>query len=264
MWSEEAKREPPNFATWEDFFTTSTPGWCSDNNIQFIDGSPKVVTCSRKFPKYGSTIQEPQNRDKYEFDNGFVFINGDGAEFANIFFTCRHGKKGTKCLVGIQCKLLEKTTMTRRILNIELDKNAKAMKEHKDVFRDCSEMLTVVLVTAPYTDSGNNQEESNVRMTRKRAREIDEPKDDKKYIILDRTLLQRFIPQPLRDYTFRTISSGRLNINCAPIDDVKEVFGLTESQATEFVGKRKSSGGFTKTADLPFNVKPDKSALIEF
>jgi len=101
-------------------------------------------------------------------------------------------------------------------------------------------------------------------MTRKRAWESDEPKDDKKHLILDRRLLQRFFPQPLRDYTFRTISSGHLNINCAPFNDIKEVFGLTERQVTEFVEERKSSGGFTNAADLPFNVTIDQLALIEF
>ena len=272
MWSEEAKQEPPKLATWEEFFTTSIPGWCNDNYIQFIDGSPNLVTCHKRFPTYGSTIQEPHDHDKYKFDNGSVFINGDGAPFADVFFTCRHGKEGTegtKCLVGIQCKLLGKTKMTRKILNEELDKNADAMKKYKNALGDCSEMLTVVLVTAPFTDRGSNQGESNqgesnVRMARKRAKESNEPKDDKKHIVFDRRLLQRFFPQPLRDYTFRAISSGRVNINCSPFDDIKKVFGLTEKQVKEFVKERKSSGGFTKTADLPFDVTIDQLPLIEF
>ena len=80
-------------------------------------------------------------------------------------------------------------------------------------------------------------------MTRKRAMEIDKPKEVQNYIVLDRIQLQKFFPQPLRDYTFRAISSGRLNINCAPLDDVKKLFGLDENQAIKFAEKRKSTGG---------------------
>jgi len=132
----------------------SIPGW--RNNIQFIDGSPNVVTCLEKFPKCGSIIREPQSHDKYKFDDGSVFINATSASFADVFFTCRHGKRRTKCLVAIQCKVLEKTAMTKKILNEEVDKNGY----HK-AFGDCSDMLTVMLVTAPYTDHGNNQGESS-------------------------------------------------------------------------------------------------------
>jgi hypothetical protein len=265
MWSEEAEREPQNPITWEKFFTMSIPGW--RNNIQFIDGSPDVVTCCEKFPKCGSTIREPQNHDEYKFDNGSVFINAASASFADVFFICRHGKQRTKCLVAIQCKLLEKTVMSKRILNEEVGKNGNAMKDYREAFEDCSDMLTVILVTAPYTDHGNDQGESTAvdrPITRKRAMEADKPKEVQNYIVLDRIHLQRFFPQPLRDYTFRSISSGRLNINCAPLDDVKKLFGLNERQAKGFAEKRKSTGGFASTAELPFKVGPDQSASIEF
>ena len=269
MWSEEAKRKPQNPVTWEEFFTMSIPGW-EEDNIQFIDGSPDVVTCLEKFPKCGSTIREPQNPDEYKFDDGSIFINAPSASFADVFFTCRHGKRRTKCLVAIQCKLLEKTAMTKTILNEEVGKSGDAMKDYREAFGDCRDMLTVILVTAPYTDHGNNQGESSKStvvdgpMTRKRAMEADKPKGVQNYIVLDRIQLQRFFPQPFRDYTFRSISSGRLNINCAPLDDVKKLFGLDESQAKEFAEKRKSTGGFVRTAELPFKVGPDQSALIEF
>ena len=266
MWSEEAKREPENPVTWEEFFTTSASGW-EEDNIQFIDGSPRVVTCVEKFPKCGSTIQEPQNHDEYKFDNGSIFINAPSAPFADVFFTCRHGRKGTKCLVAIQCKLLEKTAMTKRILNEEVEKNEDAMKNYPKAFGDCSDMLTIILVTAPYTNHEGESSKStavNKPMTRKRTMEADKPPEVQNYIVLDRRQLQRFFPQPLRDYTFRSISSGRLNINCAPLDDVKKLFGLDEHQAKAFAEKRKSTGGFVRTAELPFKVGPDQSALIEF
>jgi len=267
MWSEEAKRDPTIPVTWEKFFTMSKPGWRC--NIQFIDGSPDVVTCLEKFPMCGSTILEPQHHE-HKFDEGSVFINAPFASFGDVFFTCRHGKRGTKCLVAVRCKLLGKTAMTKRILNDELKKNEDAMKNHREAFGDCSNMFTVILVTAPYTDRGNNQGESSKSTaidgptTRKRAMEADKPKEVQNYIVLNRTQLRRFIPQPLRDYTLRVISSGRLNINCAQLDDIKKLFGLNESQAKKFAGKRKSTGGFVSTAELPFKLRPDQSALIEF
>jgi hypothetical protein len=252
MWSEEAEREPQNPVTWETFFTMDIPGW--HNNVQFIDGSPDVVTC--------------YENDKYKFDDGSVFINAASASFADVFFTCRHGKQRTKCLVAIQCKLLEKTAMSKRILNEEVGKNGDAMKDYREAFGDCSDMLTVILVTAPYTDHDQGESSKSTAvdrpMTRKRAMEADKPKEVHTYIVLDRIHLQRFFPQPLRDYTFRSISSGRLNINCAPLDDVKKLFGLNERQAKAFAEKRKSTGGFASTAELPFKVGPDQSALIEF
>ena len=274
MWSEEAKRDPENQVTWTKFFNMNIPGWRDD--IQFIDGSPDVVTCHEKFPRCGSITREPQNHDEYKFDDGSVFINAASASFADVFFTCRHGKQRTKCLVAIQCKLLEKTAMSKRILNKLLKKTAMSKRIlNEEVGKngdagDCSDMLTVILVTAPYTDHGNNQGESSKStavdrpMTRKRAMEADKPKEVQNYIVLDRIHLQRFFPQPLRDYTFRSISSGRLNINCAPLDAVKKLFGLSERQAKAFAEKRKSTGGFASTAELPFKVGPDQSALIEF
>jgi hypothetical protein len=251
MWSEEAKRDPENRVTWTKFFNMNIPGWRDD--IQFINRSPDVITC------FDSTIREPQNHNEYDFDDGSVFVNAPSAPFADVFFTCRHGKRRTKCLVAIQCKLLNKTAMTKRILNEEVNKNG-----------DCSDMLTVILVTAPYTDHGNNQGEGSKStavdgpMTRKRTMEADKPKEAQNYIILDRIQLQRFFPMPLRDYTFRVMSSGRLNINCAPLDDVTKLFELTEDQTKKFAEKRKSTGGFTRTDELPFKVKPNQSALIEF
>jgi hypothetical protein len=245
MWSEEAKRGPENRVTWTKFFNMNIPGW---RDIQFINGSPDVITCF-----------ENQNHNEYDFDDGSVFVNAPGAPFADVFFTCRYGKRRTKYLVAIQCKLLNKTAMTKRILNEEVNKNG-----------DCSDMLTVILVTAPYTDHGNNQGEGSKStavdgpMTRKRPMEADKPKEAQNYIILDRIQLQRFFPIPLRDYTFRAMSSGRLNINCAPLDDVTKLFELTEGQAKTFVEKRQSTGGFTRTDELPFKVKPNQSALIEF
>jgi len=95
-------------------------------------------------------------------------------------------------------------------------------------------------------------------MTRKRVMEIDKPKEVQNYIVLDRIQLQKFFPQPLRDYTFRAISSGRLNINCAPLGDVKKLFGLDENQAIKFAEKRKSTGGFVRMAELLFKVRPDQ------
>jgi len=187
-----------------------------------------------------------------------------------VFFTCRHGKRRTKCLVAIQCKLLNKTAMTKRILNEEVNKNVDAKKDYREAFGDCSDMLTVILVTAPYTDHGNNQGEGSKStavdgpMTRKRTMEADKPEEAQNYIILDRIQLRKFFPMPLRDYTFRVMSSGRLNINCAPLDDVIKLFELTEGQAEKFAEKRKSTGGFTRTDELPFKVKPNQLALIEF
>ena len=260
--------------TWERFFNMylkDRPRLRKD--IQFIDSPPSIVTCHAMFPKCGSTIQEPHNHNKYKFNDGSVFINARSASFASVFFTCLYGKERRKYLVAIQCKLLEKTEMSKRILNEELDKNVKAMKDYRKAFGDCRDMLTVMLVTAPYTDHadhGNNQSESKAPMTRKRTKEADEPMDDeskddeRNYIILDRRALRKFFPQPLRDYTFRVMSSGRININCAPLDDIKKVFGLNEMQAQKFAEKRKSAGGFLKTAELPFKVRADQSALIEF
>ena len=260
MWSEEAKRDPENRVTWTKFFNMNIPGWC-DDDIQFIDGSPDVVMC-------GSTIREPQNHNEYDFDDGSVFVNAPSAPY--VFFTYRHGKRRTKCLVAIQCKLLNKTAMTKRILNEEVNK-----KDYREAFGDCSDMLTVILVTAPYTDHGNNQGEGSKSegskstavdgpITRKRTMEADKPEEAQNYIILDRRQLQKFFPIPLRDYTFRVMSSGRLNINCAPLDDVIKLFELTAGQAKKFAEKRKSTGGFTRTDELPFKVKPNQSALIEF
>jgi len=86
----------------------------------------------QKFPKCGSTIREPQNHDGYEFDDGSLFINAPSASFADVFFTSRHGKRNTKCLVAIQCKLLEMTAMTKKILNDEVKKNEDARKDHRE------------------------------------------------------------------------------------------------------------------------------------
>jgi hypothetical protein len=95
MWSEEAKKDWP--VTWEEFFSTSTPGSTSipgwPNNIKFIDESPVVITSMAQFPKCGSKIREPQHHKEYNFDDGSVFINAPApsAPFADVFFTCCHG-----------------------------------------------------------------------------------------------------------------------------------------------------------------------------
>ena len=59
MWSEEAKEDPPKSVTWEEFFSTSIPGW--PNDIKFIEESPEVITSMAQFPKCGSIIREPQS-----------------------------------------------------------------------------------------------------------------------------------------------------------------------------------------------------------
>ncbi|RFU32826.1 hypothetical protein B7463_g3515, partial [Scytalidium lignicola] len=78
------------------------------------------------------------------------------------------------------------------------------MIKYPNAFEDCSDMLTVILVTASYTDHDNKGERSELTVadgpkTRKRAREDDKPKEVQNHIVLDRIQLQRFFPQPLRD-----------------------------------------------------------------
>jgi hypothetical protein len=118
-------------------------------------------------------------------------------------------------------------------------------------------------------NNNNNQKESSESM------EVDEPTPPhrsigiyrpdelKTYIVLGHEQLQKFFPQPLRDYTFRVMSSGRLNINCAPLGDVKKLLKLTKSQAKKFA-KERIRGGFKSKDDLPFEVNPDQLELLEF
>jgi hypothetical protein len=274
IWSEEAKEDPPQPVTWEEFFSTSIPGW--PNDIKFIEESPEVITSMAQFPKCGSKIQESQHHKEYKVDNGFVFINAPSAPFADAFFTCRHGKEEVKCLVAIQCKLCQKTKMDRTAVNVEVKKNEDAMKSYQGALGDCSSMYTVILLSTPYSnceeadedeeDDDNNQEESSESM------EVDEPTpphrsiepdEFKTYIVLGHEQLQKFFPQPLRDYTFRVMSSGRLNINCAALGDVKKLLKLTKGQAKKFAEER-IRGGFKSKDDLPFEVNPDQLELLEF
>jgi hypothetical protein len=60
------------------------------------------------------------------------------------------------------------------------------------------------------------------------------------------------------------MSSGRLNINCAPLGDVKKLLKLTKSQAKKFGKERMARGGFKSKDDLPFEVNPDQLELLEF
>jgi hypothetical protein len=93
--------------------------------------------------------------------------------------------------------------------------------------------------------------------------EIDEPNEFRNYIVLDREQLQKFFPRPLRDYTFRAMCS-RLNINCAPMNDVVKLLKLDNNQAAEFAETRVNMGGFASEDDLPFEIEQDQLALIEF
>ena len=187
--------------------------------------------------------------------------------------------------------------MDRTAVNVEVKKNEDAMKSYQGAFGDCSSMYTVILVSTPYynceeaeddddddddededddddedddeDDNNNNQKESSESMEvdeptpPHRSIEIYRPDEFKTYIVLGHEQLQKFFPQPLRDYTFRVMSSGRLNINCAPLGDVKKLLKLTKSQAKKFA-KERIRGGFKSKDDLPFEVNPDQLELLEF
>src|ERR1700733_134058 len=128
-----------------------------------------------QFPKCDSKIRESQHHKEYNFDNGFVFINAPSAPFADVFFTCRHGKEDAKCLIAIQCKLYQKTKMDKTAVNVEVKRNQDAMKSCQGTFGDCSSVYTVILVSTPYSnceeaedddeeDDDNNQKESSESM----------------------------------------------------------------------------------------------------
>ena len=249
LWSEEAMQNPQNLPTWEKFFTTSIPGW--PNDIEFIHKSPFVVTSAHQFPKCGSEITEPQHLKTHAFDNGFVYVNASGASFADVFFTCLHGKEREKCLVGIQYKLFHRTTVTTKIIEAEVQKNEDAMENNLKTFGDCRTLYTVLPVTVPY-----NREDISESMEVEYM-EIDEPNEFRNYIV------QKFFPRPLRDYTFRAMC-GRLNVNCAPMNDVVKLLKLDNNQAAEFAETRLNTGGFASEDDLPFEIEQDQLALIEF
>jgi hypothetical protein len=282
IWSEEAKEDPPKSVTWEEFFSTSIPGWLNED-IKFIEESPEFITSMAQFPKCGSKIRESQHHKEYNFDNGFVFINAPSAPFADVFFTCRHGEDEAKCLVAIQCKckLYQKTKMDKTAVNVEVKKNKDAMKSYQGAFGDCSSMYTVILVSTPYSnceeaeddDEDNEDDDNNNQKESSESMEVDEstpphrsirPDEFKTHIVLGHEQLQKFFPQPLRDYTFRVMSSGRLNINCAPLGDVKKLLKLTKDQAKKFGKERMVRGGFKSKDDLPFEVNPDQLELLEF
>jgi hypothetical protein len=282
LWFEEPKEDPPRRATWGEFFSTSIPRW--PDNIKLIKESPEIITSMAQFPKCGSIIREPQYRDEhshdeYNFDDGSVFINAPSAPFADVFFTCRHGPNEAKCLVAIQCKLFEKTKMDKEAVNVEIKRNEDAMKSYQGAFRDCSSMYTVILVSTQYDEEEDEEEgEEEVMMEEDEDQDQDDDVDNnnnnnqkessesmevKTYIVLGREQLQKFFPQPLRDYTFRVMSSG-LNINCAPLGDVRKLLKLTKSQAKEFAEARRVSGGFKSKDDLPFEINLDQLELLEF
>jgi len=285
LWSQEAREDPPSPATWRKFFSTSIPEW--PNDIKFINESPAVITSLAQFPLCGSIIREPRNHKEYNFDDGSVFLNGAGAPFADVFFTCRHGEDEAKCLVAIQCKLFQKTKMNKKTVNAEVKKNWDAMESYRGAFSDCSSMYTVILVSTPYSNceeedevmmeeggrEGEDEEDDNNQKESRESMEVDEPIPPhmstgpdrcKTYIILGQEELQKFFPQPLRDYTFRVMVSGRLNINCAPLKDVRKLLKLTEGQVNKFAEERELKGGFKSKDDLPFDVNPDQLELLEF
>ena len=156
----------------------------------------------------------------------------------------------------IQCKLFHHTRITTKDVEKEVEKNEDGMQNDPETFRDCSRVYTVILVTVPYNQEIHESMELDDDM------ETDASNELQNYIVLDREKLQKFFPQPLRDYTFRGIC-GRLNINCAPVGDATRLLGLDEIQEKEFAEER-LKGGFASKDDLPFEVEHDQLAFIEF
>ncbi|KAH8804512.1 hypothetical protein F5884DRAFT_859145 [Xylogone sp. PMI_703] len=264
--SEEVKRGFHLQLCFGRLFSTMTTG--PFDYVQLKRKLPDIMECLEEFPGHGLVIEQPPNHNKHRLDNGCIYVNPAGSSFADVFFTCRRGNRRRKCIVAIKCISPENGTFTTKDLNEELRKTKDAMNQHREAFEGCNEVFIVVLVTTLYSRSDDNWGDGCESTVHRQIKSLKWAKKsygielNQDHIVLDCEGLEHFFPQPLREHAFRSIF--RVNVDCAPLDEIRRIFGLDDNQVKEFEDKRKEIGGFVKIDDLPFDVWPGEARWMEF